>query len=215
MMNDVFRPYINRFVLVYLNDVLVYSNNSQEHLRAALTLSRSHKLFIKRSKCAFALKSINFLGHVISDKGISMDPSKIQAVLEWPEPSGTAAQCKTQLKGFLGLANFHRRMIDHFAEPAALLNSLTAEKAEWEWTDAHCTSFTELKHRMIKEPIFVHAPHPSLSFFVETNASCIATGAVIYQCPTEEQKQIIAYSSHKLQPAECCTLLMKERCWPS
>jgi len=105
-----FRRHINRFVLVYLDDVLVYSRNHEEHLAhlsAVLTLLRQHKLFIKRSKCTYAMTSINFLGHVISDKGITMDPSKTKAIMEWPDPTGTPAQCKTQLKGFLGLANFH------------------------------------------------------------------------------------------------------------
>lgn len=154
------------------------------HLQAVLTLLRQHKLYIKRSKCAFALTSINFLGHVISDKGISMDPSKVQAILEWPEPSGSPAQCKTQLKGFLGLTNFHRRMVNHFAEPAAPLNAPPAEKAEWVWTDLHRHNFQELKKRMTSEPLFVHAPHPKLPFVVETDASGIASGAVIYQCPS-------------------------------
>ena len=205
LMNDVFRRHINRFVLVYLDDVLVYSRNPEEHLahlRAVLTLLRQHKLFIKRSKCTFAMTSINFLGHVISDKGITMDPSKTKAILEWPDPTGTPAQCKTQLKGFLGLANFHRRMVHHFAEPAAPLNALTAEKTEWVWNDAHKQAFAELKRRMTEAPIFVHAPHPTARFIVETDASLQATGAVLYQCPLPRLKQVIAYSSHKLQPFE-------------
>jgi len=159
-----FRRHINRFVLLYLDDVLVYSRNPEEHLahlRAVLTLLRQHKLFIKHSKCTFAMTSINFLGHVISDKGITMDPSKTKAILEWPDPTGTPAQCKTQLKGFLGLANFHRRMVHHFAEPAAPLNALTAEKTEWVWNDAHKQAFAELKRRISEAPVFVHAPHPT------------------------------------------------------
>ena len=106
-MNDVFRRHINRFVLVYLDDVLVYSRNPEEHLahlRAVPTLLRQHKLFVNRFKCTFAMTSISFLDHVISDKGITMDPSKTKAILEWPDPTGTPAQCKTQLKKFLGLS---------------------------------------------------------------------------------------------------------------
>jgi len=148
------------------------------------------------------MTSINFLGHVISDKGITMDPSKTKAIMEWPDPTGTPAQCKTQLKGSLGLANFHRRMVHHFAEPAAPLNALTAEKTEWVWNDAHNQTFAELKRHMTEAPICVHAPHPTARFIVETDASLQATGAVLYQCPLPRLKQVIAYSSHKLQPFE-------------
>eukprot|EP00983_Pelagomonas_calceolata_P032893 1030281-Pelagomonas_calceolata.AAC.1 len=81
-----------------------------QHLRQVFQLLQEHKLYIKRSKCEFAVSALRFLGHVISDRGITMDPDKAKAVLEWPEPAGTPAHCKTQLKGFLGLANFNRRM---------------------------------------------------------------------------------------------------------
>jgi len=93
-------------------------------------------------------------------------------------------------------------MVNHFAASAAPLNALTAEKTEWVWNDAHKQAFAELKRRMTEAPIFVHAPHLTARFIVETDASLQATGAVLYQCPLPELKQVIAYSSHKLQPSE-------------
>ena len=193
-MNDVFSPYLNKFVLVYLDDLLIYSKNTKDHihhLRLILELLRQHKLYIKRSKCEFAVNSLKFLGHVISDKGITMDPDKVQAILDWPEPAGTPAQCKTQLKGFLGLANFNRRMVDHFAEPAVPLNALTADKTEWVWEQPQKEAFALVKRKMTEKPHFVHAPHPTARFLIETDASQIAIGAVLYQRPSPSQVQVI------------------------
>jgi len=101
-------PYINNFVLVYLDHVLIFNlfEVHRERLRTALEqlLLPKHKLFIKSSKCEFGVNPLKFLGHVISDKVITMDPDKLKAILEWPKPAGTPAQCKTQFKDSLGLA---------------------------------------------------------------------------------------------------------------
>eukprot|EP00983_Pelagomonas_calceolata_P000799 28961-Pelagomonas_calceolata.AAC.1 len=139
---------------------------------------------------------------MVTDKGIAMDPDRIKAIPEWPVPTGTPAQCKTQMRVFLGLVNFHSRWVDYFAEPAAPLNALTIDKAEWVWEPRHQQAFDKLKRRMTEKPLFVHAPHPTAKYIVETDASQMATGGVIYQCPEPGNKQIIAFSSHKLQPLE-------------
>lgn len=204
LMNDIFRPYLNDFVLVYLDDVLIYSKDAHQHmkhLRIVLSLLRENQLFIKRSKCEFGLNAIKFLGCVVTDRGITIDPEKTKAITEWPVPSGTPAQCRTQLRAFLGLANFNHRWVRHFAEPAAPLNALTPDKAEWKWEPHHQQAFDELKRRLTEKPLFVHAPHPTAPYYVETDASQAATGAVLYQCPDSEI-QVIAYSSRKLQPVE-------------
>lgn len=214
LMNDIFRPLIGKFVLVYLDDVLVYSRNEhehKEHLRIMLNLLREHQLFIKRSKCEIALKSIKFLGCVVTSEGITIDPQKLQAITDWPAPTGTPAQCKTQLRGFLGLANFNSRWVSFFAEPAAVLNALTADRAEWIWGEVQQAAFKEIKRRLTHRPLFVHVPHPTANFCVETDASQVATGAVIYQYPTPDTLHIIAHSSHKL--LRFCILCMSARCW--
>uniref|UniRef100_A0A7S3R204 Reverse transcriptase domain-containing protein n=1 Tax=Dunaliella tertiolecta TaxID=3047 RepID=A0A7S3R204_DUNTE len=201
LMNDVFRTFLLQFVIDYLDDVLIFFKTVRlhmQHLRQVFQLLREHKLYIKRSKCEFAVSALRFLGHVISDRGITMDPDNERAILEWPEPARTTAQCKTQLNGFLGLANINRRMVDNFAEPAAPLNALTADKAEWIWEQPHKDAFAAVKKKMTEKPHFVHAPHPTACFIVET----VATGTVIYQRPNPPHVQVIAYSSHKLQPNE-------------
>jgi len=106
------------------------------------------------------------------------------------------------MRGFLGLANFNSRWAEHFAEPAAPLNALAAENAEWVWTEEHQRAFDELKRRMTEKPLFVHAPHPTARFIVETDASKVATGGVLYQCPEPSLKQVVAYHSRKLSPSE-------------
>jgi hypothetical protein len=214
LMNDIFRQHLNRFVLVYLDDVLVFFpdiTQHMHHLRIVLSILRQHKSYNKLSKCDFALTAIKFLGHVITDKGTTMDPDKVKAILDWPPPSGTPAQCKTQLKGFLGLANVCRRPIDHFADKAAPLNELTAQTSEWSWSGPLQQAF-ELKRKLTEKPLFVHAPHFKARLIVETDASQVATGGVLYQRPSPGHIQVIAYSSHKLQPAERCIPHMNVRC---
>ncbi len=133
-MNDVFRPYLNKFVLIYPDDVLIVAKSIDEHKEhqcTALGLQCKHMLFIKHSKFKFGVNALKFLGHVISDKGTTIDPDKLKAILEWPEPAGTPAQCKTQLEGFLALAKFSRLVVDHIAKLAAPLNALAAEKTNW------------------------------------------------------------------------------------
>jgi len=127
------------------------------------------------------VNKIKFLGCTVTHKGITIDPSKIKAIIDWPPPSGPAAQSKTQLRAFLGLANFNQRWVDHFAEPAAPLNELelTSEKVEWKWDQEQQDAFYELKRRMVEKPLFLHAPHPTARFIVETDASQIATGGVL------------------------------------
>ncbi len=117
------------------------------------------------------MNALKFLGHVISDKGITVDPDKLKAILEWPEPAGTPAQCKTRLKGFLNLAYFSRRMVDNFAEPAVPLNALSAEQVDWIWEQPQKEAFQAIKQNIYERPHFVHAPHPAARFIVETDAS--------------------------------------------
>ncbi len=151
LMNDIFGKHLNEFVLVHL----IYSHTPEqhlEHLRVVLSLLRQKMLYIKRSKYEFAVNEIKFLGCIATHKGISIDPLKIKAIIDWPPPSGPPAQCKTQLRAFLGLANFNQRCVNHFAEPAAPLNELTSEKAEWKWDQEQQDAFDELKRRMIEKP---------------------------------------------------------------
>jgi len=134
LMNEVFWRHLGRFVLVNLDDVTILSRSREEHLkylRVVLTLLRQHMLFIKASKCEFARARITFLGLVVTLCCITMDGKKTAAIRNWPEPAGTVAQCKTGLRGFLGMASFHRRLIRNFAEIVAPLNDLACEQTPW------------------------------------------------------------------------------------
>ncbi|NBK22820.1 MAG: hypothetical protein EOM68_12415, partial [Spirochaetia bacterium] len=206
MMNDVFRKHLRVCVLVYLDDILIFSRSFEEHrkhLEIVFRLLQENQLHVKESKCKWALDQVDFLGHVVGTDGITMDPKKVEAIRNWPEPAGSPEACKSQIRSFVGLANYYRRLIRHFAHLASPLNELLKEKAEWKWGSAERTAFTKLKAALTSAPVFVHAPDPNLPFFLQTDASDFATGAVIFQKPPGgADPHVVAYASHKLKDAE-------------
>ena len=113
LMNRVFHPYLDQFVVVFIDDILVYSKNAQEHehhLRITLKTLRENQLFTKLSKCDFWLKEVSFLGHIVSAKGIRVDPMKIEAIMNWKPPQNV-----TEVTSFLGLASYYRRFVQGFS----------------------------------------------------------------------------------------------------
>jgi hypothetical protein len=117
LMNDILRPFLHKFVLVFFDDILIYSSswsNHLRHVRMVLALMRQHQLFLKCSKCSFGEESVTYLGHVISEAGVAMDNQKIVAVLDWPFPKSARA-----VRGFLGLAGYYRKFIQNFGTIAA------------------------------------------------------------------------------------------------
>jgi hypothetical protein len=131
LMNKVFMEYLDKFVMVFIDDILVYSRSEEEHgehLRLDLQKLRDHKLYAKLSKCEFWLNQVAFLGHIISKGGISMDPSKIQDVL-----SGNASVSVGNIRSFLGLAGYHRRSIDGFSKISKLMTELLEKDKKCKW----------------------------------------------------------------------------------
>ncbi|XP_061341629.1 uncharacterized mitochondrial protein AtMg00860-like [Gastrolobium bilobum] len=125
-MNQIFQPYLDRFVVVFIDDILIYSKRKEEHaehLRIVLQLLREKQLYAKPSKCEFWLPEIQFLGHVIIDKGVAVDPSKIEAVVDWERPKTV-----TEIRSFLGLAGYYRRFIEGFSKRVLPLTRLTRKE---------------------------------------------------------------------------------------
>ena len=122
LMNDVLRPFLRRFVLVFFDDILIYSKTWADHLRhlrVVLSELRRHQLFVKRAKCAFGVTSVAYLGHVISEAGVAMDPAKVQAIHGWPVPRSARA-----VRGFLGLAGYYRKFVHNYGTIAVPLTAL-------------------------------------------------------------------------------------------
>ena len=126
-MNDVFKPYLRRFVLVFFDDILVFSPTLElhlHHLRSVLELLQQHQLYAKKSKCAFGCSEVDYLGHIISGQGVSIDPRKTATMEPWPIPTSVKA-----LKGFLGLTRYYRKFIKNYRQIANPLTALLRKNA--------------------------------------------------------------------------------------
>eukprot|EP00170_Pyropia_yezoensis_P003250 contig_13592_g3257 len=177
LMNDVFRPYIDRFVCAYLDDILIYSKSLDQHLfhlRNVLTTLREHKLYAKLSKCEFGCTSVDFLGHVVSPNGFEMEHTKTESIRMWPTP-----RTKKDVQSLLGLVNFYRRFVLGMAEIAKPLTELTGN-IDFAWTKAHEDSFRTLKERVASAPV-LRPFDRDLPVIVSTDASGCAIGAVLEQ----------------------------------
>jgi hypothetical protein len=150
LMNKVFMEYLDKFVVVFINDILVYSKSEEEHLRLVLQKLRDHRLYAKLSKCEFWLEKVIFLGHIISKEGISVDPSKIQVVLSWNAPMSIS-----DIWSFLGLAGYYRRFIEGFSKISKPMTELLKKDKNFGWTPTCKASFQELKKQLTTAPILV------------------------------------------------------------
>jgi hypothetical protein len=198
LMNDVLRDYVDKFVVVYLDDILIFSKNEEEHenhLRMVLLRLREHKLFAKLSKCAFFKEEIEFLGHVLSAEGISMEEDKVQAILEWPQP-----QTVTHVRAFLGLANYYRAFVKNFGHLTAPLTDLTKKDQDFLWAELHQKSFDALKAAVTSAPVLAVHDHKKDNY-VYTDASDLAYGAVLMQ-KYDGKLRPVCFLSHKLDSAQ-------------
>ena len=194
LMNRVFRPYLDKFVVVFIDDILVYSKSYLEHkhhLRQVLSTLREHQLYAKVSKCEFWLKEVVFLGHVISAQRILVDPRKVEAVLKWERPTNV-----TEIRSFLGLAGYYRRFIEGFSIIASPMTRLTRKETKWEWTDECEERFQELKKRLTTTPVLT-LPSWTEGFVVYSDASGKGLGCVLMQ-----HGKVIAYASRQLKTHE-------------
>ena len=199
--NDIFRDLLDQFVVIYLDDILIFSNSTEEHqqhVRLVLERLRKNKLYIKLEKCEFHRTEIQFLGYIISPQGLHMDPNKIKAIVDWPVPSNVK-----EVQRFIGFANFYRRFIKNFSTIVTPITQLTRKtKKEFVWSPEAQESFCLLKTRFTTAPVLVH-PNPELAFIVEVDASDSAIGAILSQRTGDKGLlHPCAFFSQRLTPAE-------------
>ena len=153
LMSRVFREYLNKFVVVFVDDILVFSKSEEEHalhLREVLETLRAHNLKAKFSKCHFWRREVRFLGHVVSENGIAVDPAKVATVHDWPTPKNA-----TDVRSFLGLAGYYRKFIQGFSKIAAPLTQLTKKNQAFVWNGRCENAFKSLKDRLTCAPVLV------------------------------------------------------------
>ncbi|GKV29618.1 hypothetical protein SLEP1_g38525 [Rubroshorea leprosula] len=199
LMNHVFQPFIGKFVVVYFDDILVYSKNEQEHLdhlRQVFEVLREQKLYANLKKCSFLTTSVTFLGYIITAQRIKMDPSKIDAIVNWPTPTSMH-----DVRSFHGLASFYRRFIKNFSSiVASITDSLKGDK--FSWSDKAQQSFEELKRKLTETSVLA-LPNFDLMFEVDCDASNVGIGAVLSQEALEHwshyllSKEFILHSDHE------------------
>ena len=191
LMNDILRAYLRRFVLVFFDDILIYSTSWADHLRhlrVVFDLLRQHRLFVKRSKCSFGVDSVAYLGHIISASGVAMDPAKVHTIHDWPRPRSARA-----VRGFLGLAGYYRKFIHNYGAIAAPLTALL-KKEGFAWNPDAETAFSTLK-AAVTSALVLALPDFTKPFLVECDASTYGFGAVLLQ-----EGHPIAYFSRPVAP---------------
>ncbi|XP_055960653.1 transposon Tf2-1 polyprotein [Mercurialis annua] len=177
LMNDVFQKYLRKFVLVFFDDILVYSQTWEDHLhhlRIVFSLLQQHQLFLKESKCSLAQTQISYLGHIISEKGVMADAEKIESMVRWPQPTTLKA-----LRGFLGLTGYYRKFVQNYGLIAAPLTNML-RKNSFVWNRESLAAFDHLKRAMTTTPVLA-LPDFQQDFLVECDASEFGMGAVLQQ----------------------------------
>ncbi|XP_028794242.1 uncharacterized protein LOC114749870 [Neltuma alba] len=194
LMNRVLQLFLDKFVVVYLDDIVIYSKTLEEHvkhLRQVFQVLRENELYVKKEKCAFAQQEVTFLGHIVGGGKLRMDESKVRAIQEWEPPRKVP-----ELRSFLGLANYYRKFIKGYSAIAAPLTDLLKKNRVWDWDDKCQATFEELKAAVIKEPVLALPDHTK-PYEVQTDASDFALGGVLMQ-----EGHPVAYESRKLNDAE-------------
>nr|GEY09633.1 hypothetical protein [Tanacetum cinerariifolium] len=190
LMHCVFHEYLDKFVIVFIDDILVYSKTREEHedhIRIVLEISRQKKLYAKFSKCDFWLGQVDFLGHIVSADGITIDPAKVEAITKWPRPTTV-----TEVRSFLGLSGYYRR----FFTSCVTFDETYTEGENFVWNEEREKSFEELKRRLVYSPVLT-LPSRTGGYQIYSDASKKGLGCVLMQ-----YGKVIAYASRQLKPYE-------------
>jgi hypothetical protein len=191
LMNKVFMEYLDRFVVVFIDDILGYSKNDsdhEEHLRMVLQKLRDNRLYANFSKCEFWIDEVPFIGHIISNGGISVDPAKVWEIVAWSIP-----RTVTEVRSFLGLAGYYRRFIEGFSKIAKTMTSLLEKEKKFKWTWKCQDSFNHLKLRSMSPPVLI-MPDLQKGFDIYCDACGQGLGCVLMQ-----EGHVIAYASRQLR----------------
>ncbi|MGH7239621.1 MAG: reverse transcriptase/ribonuclease H family protein, partial [Candidatus Saccharimonadales bacterium] len=200
LMQTILLDRLYRGVLVFIDDILIYSMNEDDHLRDVewvLAQLKKWKLYASIKKCEFMKEEVEFLGHKISSKGISVLAGKVKAVEEWPQP-----QNAKEVRSFLGLAGYYRKFVKNFSGIAAPLSDLTKDQRLWHWGVEQEKAFLTLKAALLETPVLAR-PQLDKPFTVTTDASGFAVGGVLTQEDEKGDQRPVAFLSHKMSPAEC------------
>ena len=176
LIDYVFEKQLDRFVIVFLDDVLVFSKTLQEHekqMRDVLSILRENRLYAKKEKCYLVRTEVEFLGHRLGADGLAKEISKTKAIQEWPP-----LKSKSEVRQFLGLAGYYRKFVDGFSEIAAPLTQLTGETVHFEWGEVEAAAFRRLKQELLKDTVLA-LPDATKPFVMHTDASEYAVGAVL------------------------------------
>nr|GEZ80407.1 putative reverse transcriptase domain-containing protein [Tanacetum cinerariifolium] len=191
LMNQVCKAYLDKFMIVFIDDILIYSKDEkehEEHLKAILELLKKEELYAKFSKCEFWIPKVQFLGHVIDSQGVYMDPAKIESVKDWTSPKSP-----TEIRQFLGLARYYRRFIEGFLKIAKPMTKLTQKKVKFEWGDKQKAAFQLLKQKLCSVPILpLHEGNED--FIVYCDDLNKGLGVVLMQ-----REKVISYASRQLK----------------
>jgi hypothetical protein len=205
-MNDIFREWLDDFVVVYIDDILIYSSSMEEHaehLRKVFQKLRENKLYAKLEKCEFGVTEVDFLGHRITREGLMMDNHKVKAILDWEPPKSVPA-----LRSFLGLASYYHKFIKNFAKIAAPLTNLLKKSAvTYDWDEAGDEAFEALKGILVKVPV-LKLPDFDKDFEIHSDASDFAIRGVIVQ-----DGRPVAFESKKLSETEKRWLTHEKEMW--
>jgi hypothetical protein len=194
LMNKVFMEYLDKFVVVFIDDILIYSKNDsehEEHLRMVLQKLRDNQLYAKFTKCDFWLDEVHFLGHIISKGGIAVDLAKVTAIMDWKTPSTVL-----EIRSFSGLAGYYRRFIEGFSKIAKPMTSLLEKGKEFKWTEECQESFDQLRSKLMAALVLIMADLQK-NFDIYCDASRQGLGCVLMQ-----EGHVIAYVSRQLRKHE-------------
>ncbi|KAF8754944.1 hypothetical protein RHS01_05434 [Rhizoctonia solani] len=198
-MNELFKDLLDVCVIIYLDDILIYSKDDAshtEHVHKVLKRLMDNQLFCKASKCTFHVTSVEYLGIIVLDKGFSLDKLKIQAVQEWPTPTKVK-----EVQSFLGFANFLRRFVANLSHMARPLHNLVKKDTVWKWEIKEQEAFQGLKDTITNAPVLCHA-NPSKPYFLETDASGAALGSILSQQQEDGRLHPLGFLSESFKGAE-------------